>query len=210
MQAEEEEHAQQQEVIEEGVTELRQGVEEGMTQEQLEEIAEEHGIELDPHYQEEMSSALEEQRIGEEHRVQIEQDVETHNTEAEAEAERRRREEEEAQAEALRQQEALIAESQSADEAEITEDSEQVPPPAPEPEPLPQPKPEPDPVEEDHPEVDQTDSDRVDETAGEEPYTEDQVASNRSDLEELRMMALALDVDENELGLDDYTGPRMA
>ena len=57
-------------------------------------------------------------------------------------------------------------------------------------------------------EVDQTDTDRVDTEAGEEPY----IASRsdvRNELEVLRAAALELDVDTDDLGLDQQ-GPTLS
>ena len=198
-QQEEQEHQQQEQEIEETKEELREGVQEGKTQEELEEIAEEHGITLDPDYQTEMAAALEEQRQGEEKKEQIEQDVETHNREEEEAAAERRRQEEAAQEEERRRQEELIRQSQEADEAEAHPEDN------PDPQPEPDPQPDPQPEDQGPEEVDQTDEGRVDEEAGEEDY----IPTAKTQLEQMKRAALALgEIEAEDLGLEGPKGPR--
>ena len=123
---EEQEHQEQQEQIEETVAELQDGVAEGKTQEELEIIAEEGGITLDPDYQENMAEALEEQRQGEEKREQIEAEVEQHNKEEEEAARRREEEEKRKQDEERRKEEELIQKSEEIKEVAAPEQHEEV------------------------------------------------------------------------------------
>ena len=112
---EQREHQQQEAKIEQTKEELRQGVKSGKTQEQLEVEAAQQGIELDPHYQEEMEAALREQAEGEAKRKQIEAEVAERNRQAEEEAARRAQEEAARQEAARLEQERLIRESMELD-----------------------------------------------------------------------------------------------
>ncbi len=194
---EEQEHAQQQEEIREGKEELRDAVEEGASQERLEEIAEEHGITLDPDYKENMEAALEEQRQGEAERIRQEQEIEERNRQAEAEAARRAEEEARRQEEERRQQEELIRQSMEADEAEAHPEVHEEQPA------------EEQPAEEHGPAqgVDQTDPGRVDEDAEEEDYNPD-TASIKQQLNAMKMAALNLPVDVDGFGYEP-SGPRL-
>lgn len=76
-------HQAQMQQINQGVDALRNGVQAGQSQAQLEQIAEVHGITLDPNYQENMSNALKEQQEAEERRKAEEQAILERNAEAE-------------------------------------------------------------------------------------------------------------------------------
>ena len=189
-QQEQQEHEQQQQQIEEGKEDLREAVEEGATQEQLEQIAEEHGIDLDEHYQEEMQAALEEQKKGEEEKKRQEEEAAAENARREEEARKRAEEEARRQEEERQRQEELIRQSQEIDAAEPEEG---------------EPEPEPAPAED----IDQTDSDRVDEDADEQDY--DPTARNdlKDRLTAMKLAALSIPVEVDDLGIGEPSGPRL-
>ena len=184
-QQEEAEHTQQQQEIEEGVAEIHAAAEQGASQEQLAAIAEKHGIEADPNLAESYAEAFAEQAQGEEHRQEVEQQVEDTNRAEEEAAERRRQEEADRQAQELAEMQALIDASEAIEETpaeEVVVDT-------------------PESTQEDF----QTDSDRVDLDAGEEDYIP--TASVKEQLLAMKRAALNQDVDVDSL--DGPSGPRL-
>ena len=104
-------HQEQAAQIEEAVQDLREGVQSGATQSELEQIAAESGITLDPNYQANMAEVLRQQQEAEAERLRIEREVAERNAQAEREAAERRRQEEAEQQRRLEEEQALINES---------------------------------------------------------------------------------------------------
>jgi len=107
-QQEQQQHQEQLEQAEDGKDALREAVANGATQEQLEVIGSQYGIDVDPDYQANMSAALEAQQQGEELGEQLDQQYEQQNEQARRDAEERARAEAEEQARRKAQQQALI------------------------------------------------------------------------------------------------------
>lgn len=200
---EQQEQQEHEEKIDNAKEELREGVKEGKTQEELEQVAEDSGITLDPNYQQNMQEALEEQRRGEEERLRQEEEIRRRNEEAERaareEAERVARQQEEE----LRRQQELIEQSMQIDQ-EIGESQENN-----------QNHDSNNNVEDEDPsyqgpdtDFDQADEGRIDENAGEEEYIPTS-ASVKEELNALRQAALAMDVKAEDLGIEE-SGPKLA
>ena len=192
-QQQQQEQQAQQQSVEKTKQEIHEAVEQGASLEEVQQIAQEGGVVLS----EEFEHALEEKAQGEQKQHQIDSEVEQHTTDAEREAAARKAKEEQEQAEALARQQELIRQSMEAEQAEQEvlgtegQTAEQ-------------------PTQEQQQEhqggaIDQTDPDRVDTEAGEEPYVASS-ANVRDELEALRAAALEIGVDEDDL---DIGGPTL-
>lgn len=205
---------QQEQQWEEGKEELREAVAEGATQEELEDIADDYGITLDPNYQQNMQAALQEQAQGEKLAEQLDEEYARRNEEARRAAEERAAREAEEQAARKAEQESLINDASingSTDNSQVNPDRVDT-----------------EAGEETYteeasivsqltalnkerateieqqsvtPGLDQTDANRVDIEAGEEVYVPD-YESQRAELTEMRD-ALTFTVDVDGLGLEE-------
>lgn len=207
-QQQEQQNQEQAQKIEEAKEDLREGVEEGLTQQQLEQVAAESGITLDPNYQQNMQEALEEQRKGEEERLRQEEEIRRQNEEAERAAREAAEREAQQQAEELRRQQKLINQSMMIDQEGEQENTQN-----PEEQQNPDQQNQDQQTQEDPTHqgpatgIDQTDEGRIDEEAGEEVYNPN-TASIKDELNALKRAALALNVEADDLGIEQ-SGPKL-